>query len=414
VRIRSAVVALLTLSVPAVGAAENPHRREGTAEEAEVPAEAPQAAGGGEYLVELKSEVAGYADTDAVSVLTPAVAATVTSPLTGWSANGSYLIDIVSAASVDIVSTASPHWTEVRHAGAVGATYKPDVFGASVSGSVSREPDYLSLSVGGALLLELVSKTVNPTLGYTFTSDTAGRKDTPFSVFSQELTRHTGQLSVELIADPFTVLGFGVDVILERGDQSKGYRFLPVFTPEIAASISPGTSVDEVNRLRLPGRMSEHLPEERTRVAMSGRLAQRLAGSTFIFTERVYTDDWGLLASTSDLRFLMDASSRVAVWTHLRGHFQSGVSFYETAYSVVSVPGGPPRFPRWRTGDRELSPLSSGTFGAGARWHVGPDTRPSAFGLVAQADVMTTLFREALYIRNRQGYLGLLQLEVEL
>src|SRR5688572_1506917 len=66
--------------------------------------------------LETKEEFSGYADTDAVSVVTPAIEATLKNPLAGWSATGSYLVDVVSAASVDIVSTASTHWTEVRHA----------------------------------------------------------------------------------------------------------------------------------------------------------------------------------------------------------------------------------------------------------------------------------------------------------
>ena len=59
-----------------------------------------------------------------------------------------------------------------------------------------------------------------------------------------------------------------------------------------------------VNALRLPGRVAEHLPDTRNRFAVSGRIAQRLAGSTFILTERLYGDDWGLKASTTDLRLV--------------------------------------------------------------------------------------------------------------
>ena len=104
---------------------------------------------------------------------------------------GSYLVDVISAASVDIVSTASGHWNEVRHAGTLGATYKPGDIGVSASSAVSREPDYLSLSGGTRLRLDLADSMATATFGYSFMHDTAGRTGTPFSVFSLELTRHT-------------------------------------------------------------------------------------------------------------------------------------------------------------------------------------------------------------------------------
>ncbi len=152
----------------------------------------------------------------------------------------------------------------------------------------------------------------------------------------------------------------------------------------------------------------ENTPKSRNRFAATGRIAQRLSGSTLILTERVYVDDWGLKASTTDLRFVVDASRRLFMWAHLRGHFQSGVSFWRRAY--VGAAGD---VPKWRTGDREMSPLTAGTFGAGMRWNIGPQARMNQWSIVAQGDLLTTVFEDTLYIQNRQGYLGILQLEAE-
>jgi hypothetical protein len=364
-------------------------------------------------VVKTKAEFSAYTDTDSVTVFTPAVQASIENPLSGWSANGSYLVDVVSAASVDIVSTASQHWTEVRHAGTLSGTYKPGTVGATVSGAVSSEPDYLSLSAGGTVNFELANKTANPSLSYAFTHDTAGRTGTPFSVFSQNLARHTITGSIELILDPSTLVSFSADAILENGDQTKPYRFLPLFAPNVAPLIPRGASIDEVNLRRLPGRVDEHLPGTRNRFAVSGRVAQRLTGSTLILTERLYADDWGLKATTTDLRFVVDLSRRVFLWTHLRGHFQSSVSFWKLAYVGNVSTTGPISVPKWRTGDREESALEAGTFGAGVRFDVGTETRPTGWSVVGQADLLTTLFNDTLFIQNREGFLGVLQLESE-
>src|SRR6478752_6611925 len=68
-------------------------------------------------VVKASTEVSAYQDSDHVGVLTPTIAGSVESPTGGWSAHGRYLVDAVSAASVDIVSTASRRWKEIRHAG---------------------------------------------------------------------------------------------------------------------------------------------------------------------------------------------------------------------------------------------------------------------------------------------------------
>jgi hypothetical protein len=361
--------------------------------------------------LETKEEFSGYADTDAVSVVTPAIEATLKNPLAGWSATGSYLVDVVSAASVDIVSTASTHWTEVRHAGSAAVSVDIGDTSTSVSGSVSREPDYLSLSAGVTERVELEHKTVTPVLGYSFTRDVAGRTGTPFSVYSLELHRHTLTGGVELILDPTTMVTFVGDASIESGRQEKPYRFIPLFAPDVVDQISAGASVAAVNALRLPGRISERVPDSRKRFAVSGRIAQRVSNwSTFIAHERLYRDDWGLQASTTDLRMLMDAGRRWFVWTHIRVHVQSGVSFWKRAY--VGRPGATGiEVPALRTGDRELGPLASGTFGGGIRWLFGRDARPDAWSLVFQSDVGTTAFSDALFIQNRQAFFNSLALE---
>ena len=110
--------------------------------------------------------------------------------VSGASLRATYLVDVVSAASADIVSTASPRWQEVRQAGTLSAQYKPSDFGVAVGGSMSSEPDYLSYGGYAMVIKDFDSKNWTVTLGYGFSHDTAGRCGaadagcTPFSVFS--------------------------------------------------------------------------------------------------------------------------------------------------------------------------------------------------------------------------------------
>ncbi len=353
---------------------------------------------------QLSSEVAGYGDTDSVFVLTPSLALAARAPASGWGATASYLVDVVSAASVDIVSTASARWTEVRQAGALSADYKPGAMGATLGGSVSREPDYVSWYLGGAFRMETMDKRFTPLIGYSYSRDTAGRTGTPFDVYALRLQRHSLQLGAEIIVNPATRVSLAAEAVLEAGRQEKPYRYLPVFAADVVGSVPRAAAVDVVNSLRLPGRMAERTPDTRQRYSVTSEISWRQSGgdelsATLRVAERLYTDSWGLLASTTDARFIMGLGGGFRLWPHLRAHAQSGVSFWERAY--VAQPGsGEIRFPSLRTGDRELGPLFTGSFGFGAQYATQPGIN-SSWLFTALADVGRTSYLDALFTDQR-------------
>lgn len=365
-------------------------------------------ASAGDVTTKASTEVAAYQDSVATSVLTPSVGVSVESPTSGWRANGRYLVDVVTAASPDIVATASPRWTEVRNAGNLGARYKPGNFGAALGASTSYTPDYLSLGASGQLIEDLDDKNLTLTQGYGYGHDTIGRTGTPFSVFSRELAYHTFTLGISRIVNASLVLSLAGDVTVERGDQSKPYRYIPIFAPEVAPGVPRGASVDEVVRLRIQARPLEQLPLARERGSVSGRVAWRTGGSTLRLDQRLYTDTWGLHATTTDVRWLADVSQRVTVWPHLRAHVQSGVTFWRRAYSAPNVDA----LPALRTGDRELGPLVNFGAGGGVRIALG---RPGSLDDLVWAttfDGTYTRFGDALYVKERFSAILATSLEV--
>jgi Protein of unknown function (DUF3570) len=354
------------------------------------------------------TEVAGYTDSVGVSIFTPSVGASVESPTSGWGANGRYLVDVVSAASPDIVATASPRWSEVRHAGNVGARYKPGRFGIGLGGAASYTPDYLALSGNAQLVQELDDKNLALVEGYSFGRDTIGRTGTPFSVFSNQLTTHAFSLGLSRVVNPSLVIGVYGDAILERGDQSKPYRYVPMFAPEIAPSVPRGASAITVADSRLVARPLEQLPLTRDRWAVSGRMGWRTEHTTLRLEQRLYTDSWNLKATTTDLRWFVDVAERITIWPHLRVHVQSGVDFWRRAYAARSVSD----LPALRTGDRELGPLSNFGLGAGIRFALGKAGAKDDFVLSFTGDGTWTSFTDALYVKDRFSGIGATSLEV--
>jgi hypothetical protein len=349
-----------------------------------------------------------YADTDHVFVETPSVSGTVSDPTAGWAVGGQYLADVVSAASVDIVSTASRRWTELRQEGSVDASYKPRSVGAQASAIVSDEPDYLSWAAGGAVTQDLLNKNVTWLLGYAHGRDVAGRTGTAFSVFSRVLDRNALNGALTLVLDRTTIATLVGDAVFENGDPSKPYRYIPLFAPGTA--VPRGATVDQVNALRVSARPLEQLPLSRQRYALTFRIAHRRRRATLRLDERLYVDSWLMKATTTDARYLFDLSPRIELGPHARLHAQTGVDFWQRAY--VLGPGF--EYPSLRTGDRELGPLVNVTGGWTLRIGLGADANPEAWMLSFDLNATSTQYLDDLYVTRRISTLGGVTLETDL
>jgi hypothetical protein len=352
------------------------------------------------------TEVGGYTDTERVTVFTPSIYGSVYNPTSGWNVSGSYLVDVVSAASADIVSTASPRYEEVRHAGALAAEYKPGDLGGNVYGSVSREPDYLAYTVGGAGTYDIFDKNASLLLGYTYGHDIAGRNSTPFEVFARNVDTNSFKAGLTYVVNRRALLTFITDAIFQSGDTSKPYRYVPMFAPGVV--INPGLSVERVNENRLPQRVLEHVPGSRNRYAFSIGFANRFDNATLRIEERLYDDSWGIKATTTDIRFLADLSQRITLGPHVRLHSQTPVNFWQRAY----ISKGVTDIPALRTGDRELGALTSISGGSYLRVYVGPAGEPHKVGLGLDTYVTYTSYPDAIYIQSRLAGLGAFTLEV--
>ena len=218
-----------------------------------------------------------------------------------------------------------------------------------------------------------------------------------------------------MVLSPTSLLLVSATVQLEHGDQSKPYRYVPMFDPvNVAPFIVPGQSVDIVNRERLPFRPTEQLPRVRDRYAIGARFAHRFNGATLRIEQRLYSDSWQLKATTTDGRYVVDFGRRFELWPHLRFNAQTGANFYQLAYSATVDPNtGQLVVPLYRTTDRELSPLVSLTGGGGAHLVISPSDAKTQYGLSVQADVMFTKYFNSLFITQRTAFYGTVGFDAE-
>ncbi|MFO0619309.1 MAG: DUF3570 domain-containing protein [Polyangiaceae bacterium] len=358
--------------------------------------------------VVITSEVAAYHDDDHVDVVTPSIGLSISGPTGGWEVDGSFLVDVVTAASTDIVATASPRWTEVRYVPAIGGSKKFGDATLGLSANASVEPDYISASGGLNFSVDLKQKTITPTLGYEFSYDLSGRAGTQWSTYSRPIIRNAITAGVGLVLDKASTLSLGTTLIFENGDSSKPYRYIPMFKPGDVPAVQPGLTIDAVNQYREPEKVLEQLPTDRQRFALAARFAHRFTTFTFRGEERLYIDTWGLKASTTDITFPIDFGDHVRLWPHFRGHFQTGADFWALAYPATVTPAGV-TVPALRTGDRELGPLIGLTGGVGSRFMFGAD---NTFAITLAGDVLYTRFLDHLFILQRLGFFGALGAEL--
>jgi tetratricopeptide (TPR) repeat protein len=363
-------------------------------------------------------EMAGYTDTTDVHVLTPAVNMGVSSPTSGWNVDASYLLDVVTAASPDIVSTASKSFKEKRHVVSASGGYKPGNYGAQVNGNVSSEPDYLSRTLGLALLGDLRDKTISPKLSFAYTWDTIGRAPMTFDTYSKSFTTVEIAPQTTFVINPTSLAVVGFTYQIERGDQSKPYRYIPMF--EQAADGSPavavprGASITEVNNLRLPIKPLEQLPTERDRYALAARYIKRVGGSaTLRLEERLYYDSWRTIATSTDGRYMIDLNQTFRVWPHLRVHFQNAASFYKRVPLAKINSDGTIDLPAYRSTDRELSTLLTVTAGGGSRITLSREGAKLQYGINLSVDAMYTRYFSAIYVTQRLAVYGAVGFDVE-
>lgn len=332
---------------------------------------APSAQAQAEHPVRTVVKVNYYSDNDGNSVVTPlaSVEGTVAKIVT-LHAHAAY--DIMSCASVDVVTAASPkgYFQEVRQEYEGGAAVRLKLTTLSASATYSRENDYSSVSVGLGAATELFQRNTTLTLGYGYTDSSVGRSGDPN--FDKSLGSHTLTASVSQLLTKHLIAQAGWFFNYSSGFQQSPYR---------AVSLLDGSYT------------TESAPGERFRNSVVARLRGALGPRWFLAGDyRIYFDTWGMTGHTVQAML----SNTPLAWFdwRLRARFyaQSGVDFYQQTYD---------RLREHMTADRELGPFVGITGGLKLGFNVTslPETVALAFDL--KADVTYQRFSDYRLLPER-------------
>ena len=352
-----------------------------------------------------------YGDTDNVVVLSPQLTVRRALDDEGGEAGARVVVDVISAASVDVVSQASTRFNEVRTEADLSIA---KAFGDYLPGlgyRYSHEPDYESHQARGSLRMRLGTPDSVLGLEYGLTADRVGRTGTPSSVFSESLTTHAATASLTQVLGRRTIVRATYSLTLQRGYMEKPYRFVPLFDAAgLAMAEADGVTLDldSFDRYRLDARPPEEVPDSRQRHAV-GLRALRFVDAINAALEldyQLYIDDWGVVAHVlepsyrrigeSDVRLFGARLGRLGLGAYARLYRQSSAEFWERAYVVEDG-----QIPRLRTVDRELSSYLSATGGVRLEWR-----RDSISGYL-DGSAMVTRYDDFLYLDDRLALVAL-------
>lgn len=359
--------------------------------------------GAGAWTVALDGLVA--TDTDNVIVVSPQLSVRHRLDEDGSEVRARAAVDVVSAASVDVVSQATRGFFETREESSLGATYAFSGVRAAFDYRFSIEPDYISNGASASVSTNLRSPDTVLSLGYGATYDVIGLRSTPYSVWSKALWIHRADASLTQTLGENTLLRAVYSLTVDGGFLEKAYRYVPLFTAgglERAQADGVELGLDNFDAYRLPERVPENVPDRRIGHAVGLRLVQYVAAidASLRLDAQVYLDSWGLAAFTTQPTLTFDLSEHVSLAAFGRLYLQSAVSFWQRVY-VVSADDA---VPYWRTLNRELSPYTTSTGGARFEWRGDP------LMFYVEGSVSYTSFHDFLFLDHRTSLLGLVGL----
>jgi len=258
-----------------------------------------------------------------------------------YAVSASYYVDMVTSASIDVVTTASPY-SEERTQYGFGVEYLRGKVTYAASFSNSSENDYESDTASFSISQDMFGDLTTVSLSFSRAWDDVTRRGD--SVFSDQIDRRIYAVDISQIASRKLVLGLSWETITEEGFLNNPYRQVRYVDPAEAR----GYSYDP-----------ERYPRTRTGNALAARARYFLPYRAALQGEyRWYNDTWGIDSSTFEVGYTHPIGERWTFDAHLRYYMQDAADFYSDLFPFRN-------FQNFLARDKELSTMDSLTLGVG-------------------------------------------------
>ncbi len=268
-----------------------------------------------------------YDDSDRTFVSTSTIGARA-NPTKRTTVKARYLVDVISSASVDVITAATGRFQELRNEVDADVGYRDPSRSLDFGYTFSGEHDWWAHTGRASYRQDFLDHVLTLGLSGSFTHDLVGRSGD--DVFRRTQDSGTGALDVTIAASRRDLVAAEYTFFHTVGFQSSPYRY--VFLGSISA----------------PTRSSifERLPEERTRHALGLRWNHMLFRDTALrLSARLYGDDWGIVSGTAGAELVVGLGD-FEVGGRVRGYLQRRADFYQPVYAAPQL---------YMSADRETS-----------------------------------------------------------
>ena len=250
---------------------------------------------------------------------------------------GNYYVDMISSASIDVVTTASPY-TEEREQMSLGMDYLRGNTTMSIGMTTSEESDFSAKSYNFSVSQDMFGDLTTLTLAYALGNDEIGRSDD--DTFERFADRQFYSVGLTQILTRNLIMGLSVETIADEGFLNNPYRSVRYLdsTSPVGFSFEP-----------------ELYPNTRVSTAVGLRARYFLPYRAAIQVDyRFFTDTWGILSHTGAISYTHPFGPLTLTGKY-RFYTQDQADFYSDLFSRSEATN-------FRARDKELSQFVSQTF----------------------------------------------------
>ena len=279
---------------------------------------------------------------------------------------GNYYVDMISSASIDVITTASPY-TEERTQWSLGMDYLRGNTTMRVNYTESVESDFDAKSYALSVSQDMFGDLTTLTLSYGLGDDLVRSSVDP--TFEEPLDRQIYGVGLTQILSKNLISSINVETVTEEGYLNNPYRVVRYLDPTNPRGYSFEPEV---------------YPNTRTTSAIGLRARYFLPYRAAVEGEyRWFTDTWNIDANTVAVSYIHPWGD----WTFtgkFRWHDQTGAHFYRDLFARSQETN-------FRGRDKELSPLTSTTLSVQASYEFISDDGNAAWGFIKRAKVTASL-----------------------
>jgi hypothetical protein len=263
-----------------------------------------------------------------------------------YSVTANYYVDMVSSASIDVVTTASPY-KEQRTQLSLGADVLNGRTQYAVAFVNSDENDYTANTAAIDVSQDLFGDLTTLSFGYSRGWDEVRKRGDPD--FNEPVDRSTWRIGLNQILTPSLMVGMNWELVSDEGYLNNPYRSVRYLDPDAAVGYAYQPEVYPHTRV-------SNAVAVNARYFLPYRAA--LAGNY-----RWFTDTWGIDASTVTLAYTHPWGDRWLFELTYRWYTQNAADFYSDLFPYENAQNFLAR-------DKELATFTSNMVGVGATYEL--------------------------------------------